>query len=140
MRKVLVFLICIVLLLAFQFNGFLIVTQKFNGRYSVYKNNENVQIEYDLTLQQAIKEKLVSKDVSGESIKFIGDDKDIDYILDNLNVQIVEEQDFANIRTIYGYSARLGQGVKVSGNKINIQIAKRGATIIIGTPLILGSY
>lgn len=139
MRKVLILFIVMLFFAAYQSNGFIMATKQFNGRYSVYKQNEAIESEYDLSFNQALIER-ISGDISGQSVRFIGKDEDIDYLIRKLNIQVKDEQNFSNIRTIYGYSARLGEGVKLSGEKVNIQIARRGSTITVGTPLILGSY
>lgn len=140
MKNFLIFLIVLLLIIAFRANSFLIATANFGGDYSVYEKNKTINVEYDLTLQQALLRKIQVADISGESVRFIGNDSDIEFLLDRLNIRVVDEYCFSNIHTIYGYSARLGQVVKVSGKKVNIQIAKRGGLITVGCPLIQGSY
>ncbi len=140
MKKFWIFLVILLLLIAFHTNGLLIATASFNGEYSIYEKDIPIDTEYDLSLVEALLKKSHTSNINGESIRFIGNDKDIDYLIYKLNIKVVDDYYFSNIRTIYGYSYRLGDTVKISGKKVNIQITKRGSTIIVGCPIIRGSY
>ena len=45
-----------------------------------------------------------------------------------------------DIETFYGYSSYGGRSVKVGGHRVNCQVAINANGIIVGFPLILGSY
>ena len=40
----------------------------------------------------------------------------------------------------YGFAPKLGRGIVVKGERVNFQIAVRGASAAIGTPVLLGSF
>lgn len=139
MRKFLILLFVSLILLASQINGFAIATKDFGGRYSVYTNNR-ISEEYTLSPYEVILHHVKNGSVQGESVRFIGKDKDIDEFIEELNITVVDEQNLSNIRIIYGYTTRFGEHRVLEGKKVNVQIAKRGATITIGTPMIIGSF
>ncbi len=140
MRKFLIFLFLFLLFLAYQLNGFALAAYTAGGKYSLHYENGEMSKEYSLTLFQTMFSRFGKGGVSGESVRFNGGDEDIDRVIKRLRIDIKQRQEFANITAFYGYSPRLGEGVTVGGEKINIQIVKRGNTVIIGTPLIMGSY
>lgn len=140
MRKFLIFLVLLLIFSAYLLNGFAFAAYAQGGRYSLYYDNGEMSDEYSLTLFEAIFLRLRKGGVSGESVRFCGGDEEINKIIKRLRIDIRQRQEFANISTFYGYSARLGEGVTLEGQKINIQIVKKGNTVIVGTPLIMGSY
>lgn len=140
MRKFLIFLFLLIIVVAYRVNGFALATYVEDGEYSLYYEDGGMSKEYSLTAFQTIFARLGKGGVSGESVRFSGDDEDIDRIIKKLNIEIKDSQRLANLTTLYGYSARLGGGVMLDGQKINIQIVRKGNTVIIGTPLIMGSY
>lgn len=52
-------------------------------------------------------------------------------------VVIDTDQGFTNV---YAYSDKLGKGVMLDGEEINIQIAIKDGQTVVGSPLIIGSY
>lgn len=139
MRKLLIFVLLILLLAAYRHNGFIIFTAKYGGAYGVYRENEDFEASCDLSFFEAVLKK-TKGGVKGESVRFMGSDQDIEDIIRQLNIKVVDKQTLAGVVTIYGYSPRLGDYVSVSGEKVNIQIARRGAVVTVGVPLIMGSY
>lgn len=139
MRKFLIFLFVALLLLASQLNGFALQTKKFGGGYSVYSGG-NITDEYTLSSYEVVLQQLKKGNVNGECVRFIGKDKDIDSFINEFNIRVVDEQNLSNIRVVYGYTSRFGEGVTLDGKRVNVQIAKRGGTITIGTPMICGSF
>lgn len=140
MRKLFILIIFIALFLALQLNGFYIATKNFDGKYSIYTENERIEKEYNLSFNKAISKKITEGNIKGESIRFIGNDEDIKMFISSTKLKIVDRQKLANNEIIYGYNQGLNNFVILNGEKVNVQIAKKGATIIIGTPLIFGSY
>lgn len=140
MRRFLIFLVLFLIVLAYLLNGFAFAAYTQGGRYSLHYQNGEMSDEYSLTLFEAVLSRFGKGGVSGESIRFQGGDEEINKIIKRLRIEIRQSQKFANISTFYGYSARLGEGVTLEGRKINIQIVKKGNTVIVGTPLVLGSY
>lgn len=136
MKKIAVFILIILGILVFSQGGFLLGTVSYGGRYTVYDGE--IDEEYTLNLAQAAVRTLMGSE--GQCVRFDGSDLDVEKIIKRLRVEKVYEQELSGIFVIYGYSPRLGEGVYLDGKKVNIQIAKRGETVTVGTPLIKGSY
>lgn len=126
--------------LTYRLNGFAFAAYAQGGRYSLFYENGEMTEEYSMTLFETVFNRFGKGGVSGESVRFFGGDEEINKIIKRLKVDVRQRQEFANISTFYGYSAALGEGLMLEGQKINIQIVKKGNTVIIGTPLIMGSY
>ena len=114
MKKLALILVIGALILAYSLNGFRVATLSMGGTYT--------------------------KDNGGETLVFEGSDEDIKALLNKLNATILQTQSVGGVEIIYGHSRRLKGGVIVEGEKINIQIAKRGGVITAGTPIIFGSF
>ena len=78
--------------------------------------------------------------VYGKSVEFEASEQQYKNFLQRLNFTTVKVESFNSLSTIYGYSDKFGERVLLYGKKVNIQIAKRGNSVCVGFPLILGSY
>lgn len=132
-RKAMLFFLLLLMALLFTQGGFLIATMEFDGRYSLGDDNYS-----ETAVSLALKRIVTGKDEM--SFRFLGSEKDLQTLIDRLDIEVVSEQNLAEIAVVYGYSPRLNRSVKVEGRDVNIQLAKRGGTITVGTPLIAGSY
>lgn len=54
--------------------------------------------------------------------------------------KLVFTEQAADVQNYYYYSARLGGGVMIAGEKVNLQVAVRGEGAAVGYPLIFGGY
>lgn len=81
----------------------------------------------------------VKGEVYGESICIKGTYDDFLNITKKMNIKVVMKEQFDNLTSIYGFG-RFGESVCVNGKLVNIQIAYSGDYIVIGCPVILGSY
>lgn len=81
------------------------------------------------------------KDSLGESLYINSsyENQANDY-LKNLDAQIISLQELEENILIYAYSRHLRECVMIEDKKVNIQIAITPERIIIGTPLIIGSF
>jgi|GEM_PF-2486473 len=61
-------------------------------------------------------------------------------IMIDLSATTIFTQSVDGIDIYYAYSPRLGGGVTVNGEKINLELAQHNGKVTVGTPLILGSY
>ena len=61
-------------------------------------------------------------------------------LIDRFSVDVSFTQDLEDGVTYYGKSKAGGRSVYIDGKEINVQIAKNKNYIIIGFPLIMGSY
>lgn len=79
--------------------------------------------------------------IAGISFCFEGSDEDIEEYLKRVDAVILKcEKVDANITTYLAYSKKFQNSVHIDDKTINLQIAKVGSTITIGSPLILGEY
>ena len=76
--------------------------------------------------------------VQGEMVTFSGDQADLDELCRVLDFCVVVPSEIPGC--YYGYSSRLGTGVLLGGKKVNCQIVCSEGKIVVGWPLILGSY
>jgi len=148
-KKLLIFLAILLLLLAFQLNGFASMTSEFEGDYILYNNtfsntyfpnqNEEIRLTFAEPWDAQLK-RLSALNVRAETLIFKGGEDDIEALIKKLRVKTLFTQKVGSIDIIYGYSPRLKGGVYLDGQKVNLQIARRGEVITAGTPVILGSY
>ncbi len=78
--------------------------------------------------------------ITGISFTFSGGDKEIDDFLERVDAVVLNCESVGNISSSFAYSRKLKNGIRVDGNLVNIQIARNGNTITIGSPIILGEY
>ena len=78
--------------------------------------------------------------ITGISFTFCGGDKEIDDFLKRVDAVVLNCESVGNISSCFAYSRKLSNGIRVDGNLVNIQIARNGNTITIGSPIILGEY
>ena len=53
---------------------------------------------------------------------------------------VVAEERVAGVQSVYAYSARLGDGVRLFGKTVNLHIVLSGAIVQVGTPIVFGGY
>ena len=140
MKKLLILLVVFLMSLAYYTNSFIVMIKEYDPVYSIYIAKENIKTEYDLSFSQALHKKFISGETAGQSARFQGGSSDVKELIKRLDIKVVDEQNLANIKIIYGFSPRLGKPVIINNKKVNIHIAQRCAIITVGTPLILGSY
>ncbi|MDE6275418.1 MAG: hypothetical protein K2M75_02640 [Clostridia bacterium] len=68
------------------------------------------------------------------------DKTDVDTLVDKLSIDVVYTQDLEDGITYYGKSKAGNSSVYIDKQEINVQIVKNKNYIIIGFPLIMGSY
>ena len=65
---------------------------------------------------------------------------EVSELIDKFSAKIRFTQDLEDGATYYGYCKGLDKSVEIDGEKINIQIVSNKDNIIVGFPLIMGSY
>ena len=80
------------------------------------------------------------KNNQGESVKFMANIDDYVKIKNKLLDKVCFAEELDGIKTVYGYNKKLSSSIKIDNNNVNIQIAFNGNSIVVGTPVILGSY
>lgn len=61
-------------------------------------------------------------------------------ILRRYRAELCFEEETDGIVSYYCYSPRLGGGVILNGQKINLHIAVRGSSLAVGNPVVFGGY
>ncbi|HEY8389869.1 MAG TPA: hypothetical protein VIL26_02780 [Clostridia bacterium] len=103
--------------------------------------NDGIYNQVYCSTDQAKKIKRLLNKIEGMSVSFEGGIQDLNFVIDYFDVKIISEKTCDDILYIYGYSSLiLTPAVKINNNYINIQLVLRKDKIIIGTPIILGSY
>ena len=130
------------------------------GEYCIYSTQEVVsefitkRIEtgigyiYYCSSDAAEKVRALFNKIDGESIKLYIENhgrqwqSQLDDILQKLDYHYhkISETYDGIIRIYYAYSNRVKDFINIGKDKINLQIAQRGDVIVIGWPVILGSY
>ena len=78
--------------------------------------------------------------ITGVSFTFKGGDKEVDDFLKRVDAVVLNCETVGNISSCFAYSRKLKNGIRVDGELVNIQVARNGNTITIGSPIILGEY
>lgn len=84
------------------------------------------------------KQKLTN--IVGESISLNGTLKDVNNILNLYNAKIINTEYIGNTLVLYAASNYFKNSVIINDQKVNIQVAFNNGSIIMGSPLILGSF
>lgn len=144
MKKLLVILFLFLACTTNYSNKEFSLLDKFDGELSVYslepisENYINLGTCY-MNLGKTKKDDNNNSHIIGESIKVY--DLEVGAALKTLDAQIVkvENVDVGEV-VIYAYSNKIPRSVKVADNKVNLQIACKDEYVVIGWPLILGSF
>ena len=90
-------------------------------------------------ISSVIKNEYFSTDkIYGESA--VIDGYSTDQLFNLFDAQIINVEVVDGVVCYYGYSTRLPYNVKLFDTKVNLHVAVDGDKIILGTPLIFGSY
>lgn len=108
-------------------------------KYSNFITNVTQSGQYLFVSSNLSSAKKVYNDLENvKGFKITFNDKDID--LSNLNIKFLESEIVENMQIKYGFSNYFKRSIFMKGKKINVQIAVREDSLILGTPLILSSY
>ena len=110
----------------------------FKGEYLMYTNNE-IENSTDLGFCYMSNEVGNNNKVVGESMTL--QNYEVGKILEDLNAKIIKTEcleDGTNV--IYAYSDLIKTQVECGSGKVNLQIAIKEDCVIVGWPLILGSF
>ena len=79
--------------------------------------------------------------IAGISFCFEGSENDISEYLDRVDAVVLKCENVSDeITTYLAYSNKFQNTITIDDNQINLQIAKVGSKITIGSPIILGEY
>ncbi len=110
----------------------------FSGNYTAYsstdKNGNSLNLGFCYMSQVP-----VPKDMVGESMEI--ENLEVGSALKTLKAKVVKTEFLDDGTTvIYAFTNLIKDKVKVGGQNVNLQIAEKENTFIIGWPLILGAY
>ncbi|MBO5215837.1 MAG: hypothetical protein J6B79_06590 [Clostridia bacterium] len=75
-----------------------------------------------------------------ERVDFLGNEKDCERFLDKYFATVSFSESVENQKIIYAYSPLISNIVYVHGRAVNMMVACDGRKIVVGSPLIKGSY
>ena len=123
---VLFFPIALLNLTAFPFEG--------DKEYYLYTPSSNAQIKNDVNLSDLpfIRgERVILSNLSSE---------DLASILARYSANVIKEEEFLGGVSYYCYSPKLEGGIMIDGEVVNLQIAIKKDSVVLGTPIIFGGY
>lgn len=137
MKKLLLLLIPCLGIIFYSTSGLIFFTAEKNGQYSVYAEKYPAQ-EYNLTAKEAYS-LCLKENEKGISVK-LSDGADYRDVINNLLAEEKFSEYVDGLLLFYYHSPYLKNYVNLRGEKINLQIALNpNGTVIVGTPLIMGS-
>lgn len=93
----------------------------------------------DITLLGMIKNANIDASFESDNLAKIDID-DLCSLLSSLDVEIVSKNKVEDRIIIEGYSPKINNGILVNGFKINLQLSISDNVVIVGSPLIYGSF
>lgn len=111
--------------------------QKIDGADCVVNGNSGI-VSCSSNTAQKVYSKL--KGIVGISFCVQGNNKTLSHIFDDLKLQIKSQNNVGKITTYLAYTNLFSNHIMLDNDKINIQIAVNDGSIIVGMPIILGSY
>jgi len=139
MKKIAVIIVVFIILLSgVQTEEHFTLLDYFSGEYTVYtstNSGENcVNLGFCYMNSQAIGDQVV-----GESM--VIQNLEIGTALSDLKARVVKTEYLEDGSTvIYAYTNLIDDHVEISGKIVNLQIANKENRVVIGWPLILGSF
>ncbi len=137
-KLMIVIFIFIILLAGKQENHSFSLLDYFSGEYTAYTSSESGEDCVDLGFCY-MNSKPITNELIGESI--IAQNLEVGSAIKVLKARVVKTEcleDGTNV--IYAFTSLINDKVKVDGENVNLQIATRNDTTVIGWPLILGSF
>jgi hypothetical protein len=113
------------------------VLSGWGDKFEVYvlENGSNAQI---ISLSE--QEFLFCRDVTGESVELLGDSTTAKRILDLFGAKIMWVERLEHGISYYGYSDKIRYRKVISSQAVNIQVFVSDERIVVGSPLIYGSF
>ncbi len=75
-----------------------------------------------------------------ERVDINGGAENMDEILKKLKAVIVRKEDVGDISIVYAYSPCLMKSVELFGRRVNVMVALTPSSVVVGSPLIKGSF
>ena len=78
--------------------------------------------------------------VKGECVKLKAKEFDLEKFLSDYGAQVILTESFDGGKSYYAYSPKIRYRESVCGERVNLQVAIRGQTVTVGSPIIYGSF
>ncbi len=101
--------------------------------YYLYTSSSQAVIKSDVSI-------LDLPFVRGESVRINSADGVLEDVFIKYSARIVRVEEFAGGVSYYCYSPKVKKGIVIEGVAINLQIAVKGESLVLGTPIIFGGY
>ena len=137
-KLMIVIFMCLILVVGKHESTQFTLLDYFIGDYTAYTSSEVDSDSVNLGFCY-MNSKPISKHLVGESI--ILKDCEAGAVIKTLNANVVKKEWLEDgTVVIYAYSSLIEKQVKVENKNVNLQIAIKENSIIVGWPLILGSF
>lgn len=108
--------------------------------YTFYSQSESSQAMITLAApSEALKVKRSLASVTGESARYLSEEEAFAQVK-KYDGKFVFSESAAEVTNYYFYSVRLGGGVELYGQRVNLHVAVRGEEASVGCPLVFGGY
>ena len=97
-------------------------------------------VQYSCSFSNANNVETQLKNSHGESVKFNANFGEFVDLKNKLLCKVCYFEEIDNITTYYGFNKKLNNSIIIDNKAVNIQIAFNGEQIVVGTPVILGSF
>ena len=102
--------------------------------YYLYTSSSQAEIKSDVSI-------LELSFVCGKSVRINNaTDGVLEDVLIRYSARVVKVEEFAGGVSYYCYSPKLKKGIVIDGVAVNLQIAVKGESVVLGTPIIFGGY
>lgn len=99
---------------------------------------------YDASSQARVKQAVTAIEIPfirGERVELDYESGEIlEQILERYTASVVKVEENAGVVSYYCYSPKLKRGIVIDGAVVNLQIAVKAESMVLGTPIIFGGY
>lgn len=107
-----------------------------NWEYSLYAANSQAEIRGEVAIWE-----LPFVEGKSVTVRFDNERSAIAYVEQLLaDACVVQEEHCGDLYSIYAYASGRGKGVRLFGSMVNLHVARRGASVCVGSPMIFGGY
>ena len=136
LKKIITAFLCMVFILCvYLFNSAPIVSGVEKIEVYLYSSSSNAVIK---TVD--VNEFYFISNLKGECVKLKAEDFDLENFLSGYGAQVVLTESFDGGKSYYAYSPKIRYRESVCGKQVNLQVAIRGQTVTVGSPIIYGSF
>ncbi len=121
-----------------------IFTSNVNPVFKRYADNYEVYLGQASSLADIKvvedKEYVWLRGVKGESVTLKAEQFDLDKLLKEFDASVIFTETTSDSQIIYAYSPKIKYQKKIKGQTINLHVAMAKERVVVGSPLIFGSF